>query len=213
VPLNDAEEEEDQHTEILEEEEEDDNDEDEEEDVARSVEPDGDEEDEELEDEDEQTKDISEILNDGSEMPEDQEEEAENAKVSNPDTPKTIDGDADPEAEAAKKPADGEEVNTPAEGEEVEPEVEEVEEIEEEEPGDFTDLPGHLRPFAAALVEYDEDARVEQPLLLHGTLRPYQQAGLEWLATLHRNSLNGILADEMGLGYVTLCHFFGKDGC
>ena len=38
------------------------------------------------------------------------------------------------------------------------------------------------------------------PTLLRGTLRSYQHAGLDWLASLHRNSINGILADEMGLG-------------
>jgi helicase SWR1 len=36
--------------------------------------------------------------------------------------------------------------------------------------------------------------------LLRGTLRPYQHAGLEWLASLYANNMNGILADEMGLG-------------
>ena len=38
------------------------------------------------------------------------------------------------------------------------------------------------------------------PFLLRGTLRPYQQAGFEWLASLYTNNVNGILADEMGLG-------------
>ncbi|SCV72753.1 BQ2448_4290 [Microbotryum intermedium] len=38
------------------------------------------------------------------------------------------------------------------------------------------------------------------PFLLRGSLRPYQQAGLEWLASLYANGVNGILADEMGLG-------------
>ncbi|KAK3670116.1 swr1 complex component [Recurvomyces mirabilis] len=38
------------------------------------------------------------------------------------------------------------------------------------------------------------------PSLLRGTLRSYQHAGLDWLASLHRNGTNGILADEMGLG-------------
>ena len=42
--------------------------------------------------------------------------------------------------------------------------------------------------------------RVQPPFLLRGTLRPYQQAGLEWLASLYQNNMNGILADEMGLG-------------
>lgn len=41
---------------------------------------------------------------------------------------------------------------------------------------------------------------VAQPTLLRGDLRSYQQAGLEWLASLYRNKTNGILADEMGLG-------------
>ena len=33
-----------------------------------------------------------------------------------------------------------------------------------------------------------------------GTMRPYQVAGLNWLARLYQRGLNGILADEMGLG-------------
>ena len=41
---------------------------------------------------------------------------------------------------------------------------------------------------------------VPQPALLRGTLRSYQHAGLDWLASLYRNGTNGILADEMGLG-------------
>ncbi|WWC61953.1 uncharacterized protein I303_104539 [Kwoniella dejecticola CBS 10117] len=48
--------------------------------------------------------------------------------------------------------------------------------------------------------DVDEGPRVRQPFLLRGTLRPYQQAGLEWLASLWENGMNGILADEMGLG-------------
>ena len=31
-------------------------------------------------------------------------------------------------------------------------------------------------------------------------LKPYQLVGLNWLAMLHSQDLNGILADEMGLG-------------
>ncbi|ORX35665.1 SNF2 family N-terminal domain-domain-containing protein [Kockovaella imperatae] len=42
--------------------------------------------------------------------------------------------------------------------------------------------------------------RLQAPFLLRGTLRPYQHAGLEWLASLYQNNMNGILADEMGLG-------------
>lgn len=33
-----------------------------------------------------------------------------------------------------------------------------------------------------------------------GTLRPYQQAGVEWLSFLTQNGFHGILADDMGLG-------------
>jgi SNF2 family DNA or RNA helicase len=36
--------------------------------------------------------------------------------------------------------------------------------------------------------------------LLRGTLRDYQRVGMEWLATMYDQKLNGILADEMGLG-------------
>ncbi|KAI0323687.1 hypothetical protein GY45DRAFT_1332354 [Cubamyces sp. BRFM 1775] len=61
-------------------------------------------------------------------------------------------------------------------------------------------VPYYLRPYAVAPVEWDPQARVKAPLLLRGTLRPYQQAGLEWLASIHTRNLNGILADEMGLG-------------
>ena len=38
------------------------------------------------------------------------------------------------------------------------------------------------------------------PSLLRGSLREYQQVGLDWLASMYSNALNGILADEMGLG-------------
>ncbi|CAD6968538.1 unnamed protein product [Tilletia controversa] len=42
--------------------------------------------------------------------------------------------------------------------------------------------------------------KVRIPFLLRGTLRPYQHVGLDWLANLYSNQVNGILADEMGLG-------------
>ncbi|KAK0560185.1 swr1 complex component [Tilletia horrida] len=42
--------------------------------------------------------------------------------------------------------------------------------------------------------------KVRTPFLLRGVLRPYQHVGLEWLASLYSNGVNGILADEMGLG-------------
>ncbi|KAG0340107.1 hypothetical protein BG004_006547 [Podila humilis] len=42
---------------------------------------------------------------------------------------------------------------------------------------------------------------VKQPTILSGgTLKEYQMKGLQWMASLYNNRLNGILADEMGLG-------------
>ncbi|GAA96197.1 uncharacterized protein L969DRAFT_44277 [Mixia osmundae IAM 14324] len=53
---------------------------------------------------------------------------------------------------------------------------------------------------ASSSTSSEERIKVRIPFLLRGTLRPYQRAGLEWLASLYTNKLNGILADEMGLG-------------
>ncbi|KAK0222448.1 SNF2 family N-terminal domain-containing protein [Armillaria nabsnona] len=85
----------------------------------------------------------------------------------------------------------------PEDGDDTRPD--EPEEEEQELP-DLLIIPEYLKPFAVAPVEWDPDAPIKPPLLLRGVLRPYQQTGLEWLTTLHRNNLNGILADEMGLG-------------
>lgn len=67
---------------------------------------------------------------------------------------------------------------------------------------EFARIPDYLKPFAVAPVDWSPEDKIKPPLLLRGVLRPYQQSGLEWLASLHLNNLNGILADEMGLGYV-----------
>ena len=40
----------------------------------------------------------------------------------------------------------------------------------------------------------------ESPSFVHGEMRDYQVAGLNWLISLHENGISGILADEMGLG-------------
>ncbi|MBB2937644.1 superfamily II DNA or RNA helicase [Amycolatopsis bartoniae] len=42
--------------------------------------------------------------------------------------------------------------------------------------------------------------RVEVPADLKATLRPYQRAGLAWLARMTELGLGGVLADDMGLG-------------
>jgi SNF2 family DNA or RNA helicase len=41
---------------------------------------------------------------------------------------------------------------------------------------------------------------IEQPTLFQGSLRPYQRAGLSWLAFLDKFGLGACLADDMGLG-------------
>lgn len=57
----------------------------------------------------------------------------------------------------------------------------------------------YLRPYAVTKVEGRDPDRIIKPSpLLRGSLRPYQRAGLEWLANHHTQSFNCILADEMG---------------
>jgi hypothetical protein len=43
---------------------------------------------------------------------------------------------------------------------------------------------------------------IKQPQMLMAQLKEYQLKGLNWLATLYEQGINGILADEMGLGKV-----------
>lgn len=55
------------------------------------------------------------------------------------------------------------------------------------------------------------------PFLLHGSLREYQQIGVDWLVNLHKKHLNGILADEAGLGKTVqtvayMAHLAVQDG-
>ena len=40
---------------------------------------------------------------------------------------------------------------------------------------------------------------IAQPRMLQAQLKEYQLKGLNWLATLYEQGINGILADEMGL--------------
>src|ERR1017187_5340652 len=52
----------------------------------------------------------------------------------------------------------------------------------------------------AGLRRPDELSRVDPGRFLHGTLRPYQQAGVQWLYLLTQLRLGACLADDMGLG-------------
>ncbi|XP_055080284.1 E1A-binding protein p400 isoform X3 [Periophthalmus magnuspinnatus] len=59
--------------------------------------------------------------------------------------------------------------------------------------------------------------RSPAPILLHGSLREYQQIGVDWLVSLFKKRLNGILADETGLGKTVqtvayMAHLAGQEG-
>ena len=57
----------------------------------------------------------------------------------------------------------------------------------------------YLRPYAVTKVDgWDPEQIIRPSPLLRGSLRPYQRAGLEWLANHHTQSFNCILSDEMG---------------
>lgn len=119
---------------------------------------------------------------------EEEAEEREEVKVANRQDGLTEEVRSKAATQADKKKVGSEE-------EEEEPEPEEAEILPD------VQLPEYLRPFATARVEWNAEEKIKPPLLLRGVLRPYQHTGLEWLASLHANNLNGILADEMGLGY------------
>ena len=57
-----------------------------------------------------------------------------------------------------------------------------------------------VRDMGKALREAGGVPAVAPPQGLHATLRPYQQAGLDWLQYLGAHGFGGILADDMGLG-------------
>jgi helicase SWR1 len=105
--------------------------------------------------------------------------------VGKPRKPKVQIVEAEAEAEAETEVSPEHESSEPESSEEEEEDEDEDEEMEEE-----------------AAEENPNAPRIRPPFLLRGILRPYQQAGLEWLASLYANNMNGILADEMGLGYV-----------
>uniref|UniRef100_A0A914PB45 Helicase ATP-binding domain-containing protein n=1 Tax=Panagrolaimus davidi TaxID=227884 RepID=A0A914PB45_9BILA len=70
--------------------------------------------------------------------------------------------------------------------------------LHDEEMNEIAKVAESFRPTGST---YDTaKVRTEVPSLIFATLRQYQHIGLDWLASLFDNKLNGILADEMGLG-------------
>jgi len=70
------------------------------------------------------------------------------------------------------------------------------------------DVPERIRAVARRLRTFDGIERADIPASFHGTLRPYQRDGLDWLQFLRAYGFGGILADDMGLGksVQTLAH-------
>jgi SNF2 family DNA or RNA helicase len=66
----------------------------------------------------------------------------------------------------------------------------------------------NLQRMARRLRDFDGIKAVKPPTTFKGTLRAYQQQGLDWLQFLREYELAGILADDMGLGKTvqTLAH-------
>ncbi len=54
--------------------------------------------------------------------------------------------------------------------------------------------------FSLATPMLQSDREVPQPIMFNGELKAYQLKGMNWLANLYDQGINGILADEMGLG-------------
>ncbi|MEI6947516.1 SNF2-related protein [Paraflavisolibacter sp. H34] len=67
------------------------------------------------------------------------------------------------------------------------------------------------------LRQFDKIEEIPLPTNLRATLRPYQEAGYQWINYLNQVSWGGILADDMGLGKTVqalsfLQHFFEANG-
>ena len=56
------------------------------------------------------------------------------------------------------------------------------------------------KEFSLATPVLYSESEVPQPAMFRGSLKAYQLKGMNWLANLYDQGINGILADEMGLG-------------
>ncbi|KAJ2861576.1 chromatin remodeling complex Adenosinetriphosphatase, partial [Coemansia erecta] len=77
-----------------------------------------------------------------------------------------------------------------------------------------------LREESPAIADTQQIFTESPSYVTGGTMRDYQQRGLNWMISLYENGINGILADEMGLGKTLqvisfigyLKHFRGVNG-
>ncbi|KAJ2908442.1 putative ATPase, partial [Coemansia aciculifera] len=65
---------------------------------------------------------------------------------------------------------------------------------------DETNASEEAKPEEALVIDGQRVSARQPRLITGGIMRDYQLEGMEWLASLYENGLNGILADEMGLG-------------
>jgi len=79
-------------------------------------------------------------------------------------------------------------------------EAEEREEATDESIPIHIDVHDPFRAFIRQLQQLDGLPKANVPPSFHGTLRPYQQRGVDWLAFLRRFGFGACLADDMGLG-------------
>jgi len=98
---------------------------------------------------------------------------------------------------------DGDVIENASEEEEEEEEASEQAEEEEESASEEDE-------------ETSERPSLRPPFLLRGSLRPYQQAGLEWLAGLYANGVNGLVSpahgSRIGADRDAWQHLGGRDG-
>uniref|UniRef100_A0A3Q0KR15 Helicase mot1, putative n=1 Tax=Schistosoma mansoni TaxID=6183 RepID=A0A3Q0KR15_SCHMA len=68
------------------------------------------------------------------------------------------------------------------------------------------------REFIDNLLHPDRIQSYNLPIKINGTLRTYQQEGVNWLCFLNRYGLNGVLCDDLGLGKTlqTICILAGS---
>ncbi|KAI7817839.1 SNF2 family N-terminal domain-containing protein [Gamsiella multidivaricata] len=75
-----------------------------------------------------------------------------------------------------------------------------IELMDDESDFDYGDGDNRRNDYYNIAHKIQEKITKQPAILTGGTLKEYQMKGLQWMASLYNNRLNGILADEMGLG-------------